>query len=160
MVSFEDLKKIYLLGNLTDPMLQKMRPFAHLRLFGERTVIFEEGQGAEYFYMLLKGKVVLEVEASKTVMISLGSIKPGYSFGWSALIPESAYSAYAICVESCEVVSIPGDHFLQLLEEDHSMGYRVMEGVVRILKRRLERRTGQFLETLRKQPDIRKLFTE
>jgi CRP/FNR family cyclic AMP-dependent transcriptional regulator len=159
VVSFEDLRKIYLLGNLTDSMLQKMRPFAHLRLFGERAVIFEEGQKADSFYMLAKGKVILEVEASKTIMISLGAIKSGYSFGWSALIPESSYTAHAICVEPCEVISILGDHFLQLLEEDQSMGYRVMEGVVRILKRRLERRTGQFLETLRKHPDIRKLFT-
>jgi len=56
MVSIEDLKKISVLDNLTQPMLENMRALAQLNLFGERHVIFEEGQDADYFYMLLKGK--------------------------------------------------------------------------------------------------------
>jgi hypothetical protein len=40
------------------------------------------------------------------------------------------------------------------------MGYRIMEGVVHILKRRLERRTNQFLKTLRQHPDIKEPFWE
>jgi CRP-like cAMP-binding protein len=158
VVSFAELKKIYLLENLDDSMLGKMLPFTQMHLFGDRAVIFKEGQQAENFYMLLKGKVVLEVEASESIMISLGSVKSGYSFGWSALLRGSKYTSYAVCVEPCEVIAIPGNIFLQLLEENHSMGYRVMVDVVTILKRRLERRTGQFLKTLRTHPDIEKLF--
>lgn len=158
MVSFEELKRILLLEDLDDTMLGKMLPFTQMHLFGDRAVIFKEGQHAEDFYMLLKGKVVLEVEASESIMISLGSIKSGYSFGWSALLGGSTYTSDAICVEPCEVMAIPGEIFLNLLEENHSMGYRIMSGVVTILKRRLERRTGQFLKTLRAHPDIEKLF--
>ena len=159
MVSFEDLKKISILGNLTDQMLEKMQSMAQLHLFGDRAVVFREGQEAEYFFTLLKGKLLLEVEASETIMISLGAVKPGYSFGWAALLPESAYTSYAICVEPCEVVAVPGDKFLHILEEDHNIGYRVMENVVEILKRRLDRRTGQFLEAIKNHPDIQKLFS-
>jgi CRP/FNR family transcriptional regulator, cyclic AMP receptor protein len=158
VVSFEELKKILLLEELDDSMLGKMLPFTQMHLFGDRAVIFKEGQHAEDFYMLVKGKVVLEVEASESIMISLGSIKSGYSFGWSALLGGSTYTSDAICVEPCEVIAIPGNIFLHLLEENHSMGYRIMLGVATILKRRLERRTGQFLKTLRAHPDIEKLF--
>ena len=90
--------------------------------------------------------------------ISLGSIKSGYSFGWSALLPGSSHTSYAICTEPCEVLTMPGTKFLNLLNSDHTMGYRVMEGVVRILKNRLERRTGQFLKVMSKHPDIQKLL--
>ncbi len=159
MVSFEELKKILLLEDLDDSMLGKMLPFTQMHLFGDRAVIFKEGQRAEDFYMLLKGKVVLEVGASESIMISLGSIKSGYSFGWSALLGgSSSHTSDAICVEPCEVIAIPGNTFMHLLEENHSMGYRIMLGVATILKRRLERRTGQFLKTLRAHPDIGKLF--
>ena len=158
MVSFEELKKIRLLENLDDSMLGKILPFTQMHLFGDRAVIFKEGQRAENFYMLVKGKVVLEVEASKSIMISLGSIKPGYSFGWSALFSESSHVSYAICVEPCEVIGIPGDKFMQILEEKHDMGYRVMMDVATILKNKLEQRTGQFLKSLRTHPDIEKLF--
>ena len=75
MISFEDLKRIYLFENLTDSMLGKMLPIIQLHLFGERAVIFKEGQKAEDFYMLLKGKMLLEVEVSETINISVGSVK-------------------------------------------------------------------------------------
>jgi len=158
VVSFEELKKIRLFENLDDSMLGKMLPFTQMHLFGDRAVIFKEGQHAENFYMLVKGKVVLEVEASESIMISLGSIKPGYSFGWSALLGESSHNSDAICVEPCEVIAIPGDKFIQILEENHVMGYRVMADAAAILKNRLEQRTGQFLKALRTHPDIEKLF--
>jgi CRP/FNR family transcriptional regulator, cyclic AMP receptor protein len=158
VVSFEELKKIHLLETLDDSMLGKILPFTQMHLFGDRTVIFKEGQHAENFYMLVKGKVVLEVEASASIMISLGAIKPGYSFGWSALLRGSPYSSTAICVEPCELMAIPGNRFMHLLEENHSMGYRVMQGIITILKNRLERRTEQFLKTLRTHPDIENLF--
>jgi len=158
VVSFEELKKIRLIENLDDSMLGKMLPFAQMHLFGDRAVIFKEGQHSEDFYMLVKGKVVLEVEASASIMISLGSIKPGYSFGWSALLRGSSHASDAICVEPCEVIAIPGDKFIQILEENHDMGYRVMMDVATILKNKLEQRTGQFLKALRTHPDIEKLF--
>ena len=158
MVSIEDLKRISVLDNLTQPMLEIMRPLAQLNLFGERHVIFEEGQEADSFYMLLKGKVILEIEASEVIMISLEAVKPGYSFGWPALLPGLKYNAYAICVEPCEVMAAPGGKFLELLDKDHTIGYKFMKRVASILERRVERRTGQFLQVMSKHPDLQKLM--
>ena len=158
MVSIEDLKRISVLDNLTRPMLEDMRPLAQLNIFGERHVIYEEGQKADHFYMLLTGKVILEVEASEVIMISLEAIKPGYSFGWDALIPGSKYNAYAICVEPCEMIAVPGGKFLEFLDRDHTIGYKFMKRVASILKRRVERRTGQFLKVMSKHPDLQKLM--
>ena len=158
MVSIEDLKKIGVLDNLTQPMLENMRPLTELNLFGERHVIYGAGQEADYFYMLLKGKVILEVEVSEVIMISLEAIKPGYSFGWSALLPGSRYNSYAICVEPCEMMAVHGGKFLELLDKDHAIGYTFMKRVVSILKGRVERRTGQILKVMSKHPDLQKLM--
>ncbi len=158
MTRIEDLRRIRVLDNLTQPMLENMRPLTQVSLFGENHVVYEKGAPADYFYMLLKGKVILEVEASEGLMISLGALKPGYSFGWSALFPGSPYSTYALCLDSCEIMTIPGDKFLGLLEEDHSIGYKFMGTVASILKRRLERRTGQFLQVISQHPDLQKLM--
>ena len=158
MVTLDDLKKIYLLQTLPDESLEKMIPFIEYQQFDDREVVFEEGEKAETFYMLKRGKLLLEVEISEIIIISLGSIKSGYSFGWSALIPDATYTSYAICSEPSEVFSIPGMKLLEILDGDHTMGYQVMTGVVRILKHRLERRTGQFLKVMSKHPDIQKLL--
>jgi CRP-like cAMP-binding protein len=160
MVSLERLRGVYLLQDLTDSMLEKIQPLAEERDYQNREVIFREGEKALFFYMLYRGKVLLEVEASESIMISLGSVKPGFSFGWSALLPDSNYTAYAICTEPSDVIMTRGDKLLALMDQDHHLGYLVMRGVVRILKRRLERRTNQFLKTLRQHPDIREPFWE
>ncbi len=158
MISLEDLKKIYLLQNLSGEMLERVLPMAQLHPFKEREVIFEEGEKADNFYMLHRGKLLLEVEISETMIISLGSIKSGYSFGWSALLSGSTYTSYAVCTEPCEVITVPGKEFMGLLKEDHTMGFRVMEFTAKILKNRLERRTGQFLKVMSKHPDIQRLL--
>ena len=158
MVPIEDLQKIYWLEKLTDEMLQKISPHARPHHFNSKDVVFEENEAADYFYMLKKGKVLLEVELTREVIISLGAVKTGFSFGWSALLPESHYTSHARCVEPCEVYSIPGQTFLDIIEKDHAMGYIVMQGLVRILENRLKRRTGQFLKVIRQHPDIIKIL--
>ena len=159
MISIEDLKRIIFLQRLTNRMLEKLTPHVQLRHFEERDVIFEEGERANAFYMLKRGKILLEVDLAKDVIISLGTVKTGFSFGWSALLEaESSYTSYAVCVEPCEIYSIPGYKFREILDQDHHMGYLVTQGVVRIMKNRLERRTGQFLKVMSKHPDIQKLL--
>jgi len=158
MVSMEDIKAIYLLADLTDDIREKMRSITESRRYEEREVIYEEGESAENFYMLKRGKILLEVEVSKQIIISLGSIKSGYSFGWSALIPDSKHTSYAVCTEPCEVLITPGKKFQELLDEDHAMGFVFMSGVMKVLKNRLDRRTGQFLKVMIKHPDIQKLL--
>ena len=158
MVSMDDVKAIYLLEELADNLQEKICPMSEIRQYKEREVIYEEGDRAENFYMLKRGKILLEVEVAKQIIISLGSIKSGYSFGWSALIPGSTHTSYAVCSEPCEVLIIPGDKFLALLKEDNSSGYRFMNEVMKILKNRLDRRTGQFLKVMTKHPDIQRLL--
>lgn len=157
MASISELKQIYLIQNLENQMLEKLAPLTQKKHYEEKDTIFEEGQEADNFFMLLSGKVLLKVDISPAVTISLGAVKPGYSFGWSSLLGLD-YTSQAACVESCEVMLVKGTVFKEVLDSDHTMGYRVMEGVVRILENRLKRRTEQFIKTLRKQMEIWDLF--
>jgi CRP/FNR family cyclic AMP-dependent transcriptional regulator len=158
MVSAADLRGILLIQDLPEAMLEKMAEWSERLDLQEREVLFEEGQKAEKFYMLKRGKVLLEVEISPTIIISLGAIKAGYSFGWSALLADAAYTSYAVTVEHCEVLALTGKRFLDIIQEDYAVGYGVMEKAFQIIKRRLERRTGQFLKVMSKHPGIQTLL--
>ena len=158
MVSIEELKKINLVHELDDHELQKLSALCSLRIFSEKATIFEQGQEADTFYMLLKGKVLLEVELTENIMISLGSVKPGYCFGWSSIFDGSKYTSSAICSEPSEVIAIPAGSMLESMEQDPVLGYKIMKGALDILRSRLTRRTDQFLKTLRMHPDIQALF--
>ncbi len=154
MASIEDLRRIMLFENLTDRMLEQLLSVVQEESFGEREIIYEAGNAADRFFSLKRGKVLLEAELAPALIISLGAIKSGYSFGWSALLPSASHTSYAVSAEPSEIFVMPGDKFLALLERDHAMGYQVMHKAAQILENRLERRTAQFLKVITKHPDI------
>jgi CRP-like cAMP-binding protein len=158
MVSIEDLKRIVLFQNLTDQMLEKLLPFVQAESFGERGIIYEAGDAATHFYSLSRGKVLLEAELAPTLIISLGAIKPGYSFGWAAFKPSASHTTYAVSTEQSEIFVISRDKYLEVLDRNETMGYLVMRNATRILENRLERRTGQFLKVISKHPEIGRLL--
>ncbi|MGD2271229.1 MAG: Crp/Fnr family transcriptional regulator [Desulfobacterales bacterium] len=160
MISREDLKSILVLRYLTDEMLDRITPMVDILHFDEREVIFREGDKGIRFYLLKRGKVVLEKRISDKLSFSAGSVKPGYSFGWSAMLEEGDYTLDAVAAEPCEVYSIKGEKIKKLLNEDHTMGYIMTQGLLRVLKRRLDHRTEQFIRVLTQHPDIRSLNDE
>jgi len=161
MVELEELKKIFILKRLTDPMLERIKPLVTVKRFRDRDVVFREGEEAMEFHMLYSGLILLEMPIGPVMDITLGTIKPGYSFGWSALMPPPThYTTHAISSGNSEVFCLPGKELQTMMDEDPELGYRLLRGVVNILKKRLERRTEQFLKTLKSHPDIQKPFWE
>jgi CRP-like cAMP-binding protein len=57
-------------------------------------------------------------------------------------------------------LSIRAKTLLAMLEEDHSMGYRLMQRLMHMLKRRLDTRTELLLKLLSNHPDIQPLIKE
>ena len=158
MVVIDDLRQIVILGYLTDEMLEKLLPYVEMQTLEEGHVIFKEGDLGVTFYMMKRGKVLLEQKISDKVRVSVGSIKPGYSFGWSAMLGvEESYTLEAICAEECEVFSISRGAIKRLLDDDHSMGYNLMQRILAVVKKRLDHRTEQFLRVITAHPDIKPL---
>jgi len=158
LASIEHLKRIRLFEDLTDGMLEKILPLAQEQSFAEREIIFEPGSEASHFYSLTTGKALLQTELAPALIISLGAIKPGYSFGWPALLPGPVHTSLAVCMEPSEILVMPGNEFKALLDQDHTMGFLVMQKTATILENRLERRTTQFVKVITKHPDIATLL--
>lgn len=159
MLSIEDLKDIILLGHLDDKMLEKLLPYIDVLQFDENELIFREGDPADRFYFLKHGKILLEKQISDKISIAIGAVKPGYSFGWSAMLPKaSSYTTRTVCAEPCQVYSIRASKIQALMEEDPAMGYRFQLRLLKVVKNRLDHRTAQFVTVLRNHPDIENLI--
>ncbi len=158
MISREDLKEIVILGFLDDSMLNKILPFVSLKTYQIGEAVFKEGNHADRFFMLKKGKVLLEKRLSDKMTVSVDSIKAGYSFGWTAMLEEDVYTSDAVCAEVCEVLSIHRDDLLNLMNTDHVLGYIISQRLLRVIKKRLDHRTEQFIRAIQSHPDMRSLF--
>lgn len=159
MVTREDLKQIVMLTYLTDPMLDKLAEIIDILKFDRDEILFRENDPAQRFYMMRSGNVLLEQRISDKVTACIGSIKPGLSFGWSAMVEKGLYTVDAVCVEPSLIYSFKRDKIQKLFEQDPEMGLRMYQRLVVIIKKRLDYRTGQFRLAIKNHPDMQNLFS-
>lgn len=161
MVTKEDVKDIVILGHLTDEMLDELLPHLVLNHYAKGEIVFRGGQAAEMLCLLKRGKILLEKRISDKVTLSMGGMPEGFSFGWSAVLGEGGgYSLDAVCAEPCEVLMISGEILRKLLDDNPGMGYLFYQRLIRVVKKRLDHRTEQFLSVIRRHPDIEPMFDE
>jgi cGMP-dependent protein kinase len=75
-------------------------------------IIFDAGDEAQSFYILLKGQIIFEQRGERFRIKS-----PGEIIGWPALIRRTVYGATATCAADTELVKIERDPFLAILEQ-------------------------------------------
>ncbi|NNF46270.1 MAG: cyclic nucleotide-binding domain-containing protein [Desulfofustis sp.] len=154
MISRKDIKNIVIFKHLTDEMINKLLPEMELLRFTEGEMIFSSGERADMFYSLKRGKILLEQRVLNKVTISVGTVKPGYSFGWSALLGDQNFTLDTVCGEPCEVLRIKAKTLFNMIEEDWEMGYRLMHRLLHMVRRRLDGRTELLLKIIMDHPDM------
>jgi len=159
MITKEDLKQIVMLTYLTDPMLDNLAQITDILKFDRDEILFRENDPAERFYMMRSGNVLLEQRISEQVTACIGSIKPGFSFGWSAMTEDGLYTSDGVCVEPSEIYSFKRDKIQKLFIKDPEMGLRMYQRLLVIIKKRLDYRTGQFRQAIKNHPDMQNLFS-
>ena len=158
MIGTDDLKQFVMLGYLSDEMLKSLVPITESQIFDVHEMVFKQGDTADRFFFLKKGKILLEQRITDTLTVSLSAVKPGFSFGWSAMLENGIYSSDAICAEPCDVFSFSASKLKQKMEENHSLGFIINQRLLYVLKKRYDARTEQFVKTIKLHPEISTLL--
>lgn len=154
MVEKDILKKIVLLKDLPDTLLDELGTIAQMEIFDEETILFRQNQDPILLYMLISGKVFLNSRAASGKSLTLDEVLPGRTFGVSALTGGSSNTFTAVCAETSSIITLSGDELRGLFETDFSMGHAMMLKVVEIFKSRMQMHTRQFLHSLANHPEI------
>ena len=160
MLNRDDLKRIVMLTYLTDPMLDRLAAIVDVLKFDGEEIIFRAGEPAGRFYMLRSGQVLLEQRIADQVTACVAAIKPGFSFGWSAMLEDETYTGDAVCEAPSEVFSFKTTKINGLFEQDPEMGLRIYRRLMVIIKKRLDIRTEQFRQAIKNHPDMQVCFND
>lgn len=158
MVTIDDLKEIVIMTHLREDMIERLISIVDVFTYNNREIIFREGDIADRFYMVKRGKVLLEQRMAENITVSVGSIKPGFSFGWSTMVEDSYYTTDAICAEPCEIFSFKGDKIRAVCEKDPHLGFLLTQRLLVMIKKRYDHRTEQFIKVIKHHPDMKSFF--
>jgi CRP-like cAMP-binding protein len=81
----------------------------------EAEVLFQEGDPARHFFVLLKGRVKLSLGETGPVVYMVRHA--GEIIGWSGLIGRDRYSASGECMEQTNLLKFNRDVFLEILKK-------------------------------------------
>jgi CRP-like cAMP-binding protein len=90
------------------------------------TVVFEQGDQAEYLYLVVSGELAIRYKPDDGPMMNVTHIQPGGIFGWSAAMGNPIYTSGAVCVLDSEVLSIRGADLRMLCEKHAELGEVVL----------------------------------
>ena len=137
------LAKSKLFSGITKSQIRLIAPLGlHLSVNKGRHV-FTQGQEAKYLYIVGKGRLAMQnkltrPDGSVTHTTTVASAGPGDSFGWPSVIEPHVYSLSSYAVEDPELVMIPGQDLIRVLESHSDLGYRLMKNLALLLASRLD----------------------
>ena len=99
-------------------------------------LIFREGDPANRFYLLIKGKVSLESETDEKRVI-IQTISGGDVLGWSWLFPPYYTHFDARVLESTDAMFFYGTRLREMCDADHSLGYEMLTRIAKVVIDRL-----------------------
>ena len=135
---------------VSDDILTGMAKVANEMDFSRGDLIFEEGQEAEYLYILLDGKVSMGVSlTSKPTKVIVSVVdQPSTVFGWSSLVAPYRFTSFSQSNANSKVLAIPSQTILDLLQQDPSTAYTVMKRLSELISSRLRDSRTVLLRTL------------
>lgn len=110
---------------------------AEKRRLKEDEVLFRHGGKADRFFVVLEGRVTVEVAAIQGPSLDLRELGPGDLLGWSWLIPPYQWHFQARAEELSEVLEFDGTAVLRRCEQDPAFGYDLLKRFSGLMSERL-----------------------
>ncbi len=118
-----------------------------LSSFAPGELIFREGDPANRFYLIHKGKVALESYVRERGTVLIQNIGSGDLLGWSWLFPPYYWHFDARAVEPVEAVFFYGTPLRDECEADHDFGYELLKRMTEVVIKRLQGTRRQLLDS-------------
>lgn len=112
----------------------------------EDRLLLREGEPADLFYLIRRGRVALEVNVPARGTLLIETLDPGDVVGWSWLFAPYRWQLDGRTTESSELIVFDGACLRGKVEQDHELGYQLMKRFAANLVDRLQATRIQLLD--------------
>jgi len=134
----KELEKIPWFKEIKPEHLEKIAGISNLRHVRVGEILFREGDKEDYLYIVIEGRIALDIFIPHRGKIRIYTAEPWDLFGWSSVTPIiHQRTAGAVAVVDGLVVAIDSARLRQACDDDHDLGYLVMRRLMNIVASRL-----------------------
>ena len=142
------LKQFPLFEGFSDDQVDLLRPLFVPSECHASTVLFQQGEPASFFYLLISGEVAIHYKPDDGEEIVIARIKPGEMVGWSAVIGRRGYTSAAVCTEYSRLLRVRGADLQKMCIEHPETGNQFVDRMADVVAHRLESNHPQVLQLL------------
>jgi CRP-like cAMP-binding protein len=114
--------------------------------FEEGDLLFREGDDADVFFLVRRGRVALELHTPDRGSLVIDTADPGDVVGWSWLFPPYRWHFDARAVEPVRAIAFDGACLRGKCSEDTRLGYELMQRFVAVMIDRLQHTRFRLLD--------------
>lgn len=115
---------------------------------GDQSMIFEQGDPAEFLYIVVEGEVIVSFKPDDGPAITVARILPGGIVGWSAALGSRMYTSAAFCTADTHLLGIRGTDLRKLCEQYPETGVILLDRLATVIAQRLTNTHDQVLALL------------
>jgi len=136
MIPLDQMRNVKELAGIDPEMLEKLGAIGEVVSAPKGTLLFHQGDRAEYYYILREGKVALEFREAEG-LANTEMVGPGMGVGCSSLAGLTAYMSDARCEEASILLRWPQSKLRHLFNQHDRLGYLMMKACAISLNERI-----------------------
>jgi CRP-like cAMP-binding protein len=111
--------------------------------------IFREEDAREFLYLVIEGRVALEVDVPPRGRMRILTLEPGDAFGWSSIFYQKPKTAGATASQPTRALALDASRLRELSETDTRFGYWLACRLLEVVTARLKVTRIQLLDVFR-----------
>ena len=112
------------------------------------TMLFEQGDPAEFLYIVVKGEIVVNFKPDDGPAITVARVRRNGVVGWSAALGSRAYTSGALCTEYTQLLRVRGYDLRKLCEQHPDTGVLILDRLAAVIAERLRNTHAQVVALL------------
>jgi len=139
------LQKHPFVGEFQPQHIEKLSALAKEVQFERDNVIFHEGDECHDFYLIVEGRVALEIEAPGHTF-RVQTLHEGDELGWSAILMGRGKHFQARALQPVQALAFDGAALLDACRADPAFGFALMYRMLGVVSERLQATRLQVLD--------------
>ncbi len=101
------------------------------------TMLFEQGDPAEFLYLVVVGEVIVNFKPDDGPAITVARVQPGGVVGWSAALGSRSYTSRAECLVYTQMLRVRGTDLRKLCDQNPETGLLILDRLATVIAERL-----------------------